>query len=81
MATIEMFETARTEAPARTGFLSHLIAALRSYRRHVQERRIIVRLSRLDSHLLRDMGFEPADIHAALEGSWDEDPRRSFPRV
>lgn len=41
------------------------------FRRHA-ERRTVVQLSRLDPHLLRDMGFDPERIADALEGSWDE---------
>jgi uncharacterized protein YjiS (DUF1127 family) len=40
--------------------------------RRVEERRTLLRLSRLSPHVVRDMGFEPELIAEALEGSWDE---------
>lgn len=38
----------------------------------IAERRLLVRLSRLDPHVMRDMGFDPELIAEALEGTWDE---------
>jgi uncharacterized protein YjiS (DUF1127 family) len=81
MATIDLFEANRSERPVRFGLLTPLLEAWQGYVRQVEEHRTIVRLSRLDPHIIRDMGFDPADLHAALEGTWDENPRRSFPRV
>jgi uncharacterized protein YjiS (DUF1127 family) len=46
-----------------------------------QERRLMARLSRLDPHVLADMGFDPADVYRALEESWDEVAGPRFPRV
>jgi uncharacterized protein YjiS (DUF1127 family) len=81
MATIDLFEANRSERPVRFSLFTPLLEAWQAYARQVEEHRTIVRLSRLDPHIIRDMGFDPADIHAALEGTWDEDPRPSFPRV
>jgi uncharacterized protein YjiS (DUF1127 family) len=81
MATIDIFEATRRESPVRIGFFARLIAIWQAYIRQVEEHRAIVRLSRLGPHLIRDMGFDPDEIHAALDGTWDEYPRRSFPRV
>ncbi len=81
MATIDLFEANRSERPVRISLFAPLLEAWQAYVRQVEEHRTIVRLSRLDPHLIRDMGFDSADIHAALEGTWDENPRRSFPRV
>lgn len=36
------------------------------------ERRQIARLSRLSPRRLRDLGYNPADIYRAVEGTWDE---------
>lgn len=36
------------------------------------ERRLIARLSRLSPRRLRDLGYHPADIYTAVEGTWDE---------
>jgi uncharacterized protein YjiS (DUF1127 family) len=81
MATIDVFEATRSESPVHTGFFAQLLEAWQAYVRQIEEHRTIVKLSRLDPHLIRDMGFEPADIYAALDGTWDEDARRAFPRV
>lgn len=53
-----------SNVPARSG-LRKLLAALR--RRHDQ-RRTLARISSLDQHLLRDVGFDPDDVRDALEG-------------
>jgi hypothetical protein len=48
-----------------------------AFRRRRFERASIVRISRMDPHLIRDMGFEPEAIYAALDGTWEElDPGR-----
>lgn len=36
------------------------------------ERRQIACLSRLSPRMLRDLGYHPADIYRAVEGTWDE---------
>lgn len=68
----------------RYDLLGTLRAGWLAMRRHREERRTMVTLSRLPPHVIRDMGFDPELIYAALDGSWDEvDPqrfRRYFPR-
>jgi uncharacterized protein YjiS (DUF1127 family) len=81
MTTIDVFEETRKEPPARTGFFVQLRQGWRAYVHRFEERRIIVKLSRKDGRLLRDMGFEPEDIYAALDGTWDQVPRRLLPRI
>jgi uncharacterized protein YjiS (DUF1127 family) len=79
MATFDLFdnihdgERAR-RIPAPASFFAPLVAAWQAYRRRFEERRIIVKLSRKDAHLLRDMGFEPDEIYDAVHSSWDEVP-------
>lgn len=36
------------------------------------DRHTVGRLARLDARLIEDMGFEPAAIYGAVEGSWDD---------
>jgi hypothetical protein len=55
----------------RTGGIA---AALSGQIRRHQERRAIARLGRLSPRLIRDMGFDPAAVYGALEGTWDEVP-------
>jgi uncharacterized protein YjiS (DUF1127 family) len=89
MATIDFIETAHQDAqghriPSRTSLFAPLVEAFAAYRRRIEEHRIIVRLSRHDGHLLRDMGFEPDEIYDAVRDSWDEVPdarRRAAQRI
>ena len=37
-----------------------------------QHRRLMRQLARRDARLVADMGFDPEDVRAAAEGSWDE---------
>lgn len=42
--------------------------------------RLTHQLSRMDSRLLKDMGFDPVEIRAAVRNSWDEiEPGRYHP--
>ena len=71
---------------ARYDLWGTLRAGWRAVLRHREERRIVVALSRKPPRLLRDMGMDPEQVYAALDGSWDEvDPasRRSgdLPRI
>ncbi|KXF77011.1 hypothetical protein ATN84_13580 [Paramesorhizobium deserti] len=76
MTAIELSARAR-EKTARYDFLGTLIAGWRAMRRHRQERRELVALSRRTPRVIRDMGFDPEEIYAALNSSWDEvDPAR-----
>lgn len=45
------------------------------------ERRQIARLSRLSPRRLRDLGYHPADIYRAVEGTWDEVTVERFRRL
>ncbi|MGQ2901668.1 hypothetical protein [Neoaquamicrobium sediminum] len=64
---------------ARYDFLGTLRAGWQAMLAHREERRTIVKLSRLPVHVIRDMGFDPESVYAALDGSWDEvDPARPY---
>ncbi len=52
-------------APSLSAFFAHWWTAR-------TERRQIARLSRLSPRMLRDLGYHPADIYRAVEGTWDE---------
>lgn len=71
MQTIAISEDIR-KTRIRYDFLGTLLAGWRAMRRHRQERRQLVALSRLGPRLIRDIGFDPEDIYRALDGSWDE---------
>jgi uncharacterized protein YjiS (DUF1127 family) len=72
MSTYDLFDTvSKTAAPER-GIIDRLFSAIRRMIRRFEEHRTLVKLSRLDQRLIRDMGFDPAAIYGALEGSWDE---------
>jgi uncharacterized protein YjiS (DUF1127 family) len=74
MARIETAGTARTQT---FDLFAALHAATRMMLRRHRERRLLARLSRLDPHVIRDMGFDPDSIYDELDGSWDEiDPGR-----
>ena len=45
------------------------------------QRRLIARLSRLSPRRLRDLGYNPADIYRAVEGTWDEVTADRFRRL
>jgi len=76
MTAIELSASFR-ERPIRYDFLGTLIAGWQAMRRHRRERRELVALSRRAPHVIRDMGFDPEEVYAALNGSWDEiDPTR-----
>lgn len=78
MSVIEL----RTHVPVRAvryDFLATLRAGWRAMLVHREERRTIVKLSRLPMHVIRDMGFDPESVYEALDGSWDEvDPANPY---
>ncbi len=78
MSVIEL----RAHVPARAvryDFLATLRAGWRAMLAHREERRTIVKLSRLPVHVIRDMGFDPESVYEALDGSWDEvDPANPY---
>ena len=43
-----------------------------AYIRRRRERRLFAELSRLSPHLIRDAGFDPDAVYAAVAGTWDE---------
>ncbi len=67
MASIDLFE-----ADATGGRRPVILAGLRrlwaTHKRRREERRVILVLSQLDEHLLRDIGLEPLDIQDAITG-------------
>lgn len=63
----------------RYDFLATLRAGWRAMLAHREERRAVVKLSRLPVHVIRDMGFDPERVYEALDGSWDEvDPANPY---
>lgn len=83
MTAIELSEEFR-QGRARYDILGTLIVGWRAMRRHRKERRLLITLSRLAPHVIRDIGLDPEQVYEALEGSWDEiDPanfRSKLPR-
>jgi uncharacterized protein YjiS (DUF1127 family) len=68
MTTIEFNGAAvdtRVETPRGGSWISRLLAHFK--RRH-EQRITLAALSRMDAHLLRDMGIEPMDVEDALLG-------------
>ena len=70
MATIEVSGGFR-KRPVRHDLLGALRAGWQSFLRRREERRAMVAISRLDPHLIRDVGFDPAQVHKAVGGGWD----------
>lgn len=71
MSAIELREQAPIRV-ARYDFLATLHAGWRAMLAHREERRMIVKVSRLPARIIRDMGFDPELVYEALDGSWDE---------
>jgi uncharacterized protein YjiS (DUF1127 family) len=67
MTTLELNEPLRdaSRATNRSGLVTRL---LRRWRERRAERATLMTLSRMQPHLLRDMGIEPDDIYDALDG-------------
>ena len=72
MAIWEMNGIAADVRPTRSSLAHDLHLVWHNFVTRRRERRLLVKLSRLDARQLRDMGFDPAAIYGALEGSWDE---------
>lgn len=72
MTTIERTDYAAVRPQPRPGSAVLLPGFWRSFLRRWQERRTLVRLSRLAPHIIRDMGFDPDSIYDEIDGSWDE---------
>jgi uncharacterized protein YjiS (DUF1127 family) len=56
----------------RPGLFIRLSQAARRAAHRLEDRHTVSRLARLDARLISDMGFEPAAIYGAVEGSWDD---------
>ncbi|GLQ57155.1 DUF1127 domain-containing protein [Devosia nitrariae] len=71
MTTLEHQEFV-TERLGTSGFLSSLLRVFASVERWHGRRQTLALLSRLDEHLLMDVGlepgFEPSDVYGALDG-------------
>ena len=68
MTIIDLFEPTALAEAKRPAVLAGLSRLWAGFARRRAERRAIVELSRLDAHLLRDMGIEPLDVYDALHG-------------
>jgi uncharacterized protein YjiS (DUF1127 family) len=42
------------------------------YLRWRRQRRLFARLSRLGDHLIRDVGFDPDEVHGAMASPWED---------
>jgi uncharacterized protein YjiS (DUF1127 family) len=78
MATFDLFDSIHHEParrlPARTSVFAPFVEAWRTFRRRIEEHRVLVSLSRKNPRLLRDMGFEPDEIYDTVRNTWDEVP-------
>ncbi len=70
MATIEITEVCCTRPSVR--LVITMPAFVWALVRHRRERQMFARLSRLSPRLIRDTGFDPAAVHDAVAGTWDE---------
>lgn len=77
MLTIEVTDQ-EGDNSRRPGGIVAVIGVWRKIRSRYEMRRDLVHLSRLSPRLIRDAGLDPERIYAALDGSWDEVPRRPF---
>lgn len=68
-----MLEATTTQTPAaREKHNGGLAALWRRLQKKLEDRRTLRKLYHLDPHVLRDMGFEPAEISSAYEGTFAE---------
>ncbi len=72
MTILELHQTAAIHAPAATRLLPRLQRLWLQFVARHRQRRLMSRLSRLSPERLRDMGFDPAAVYAAVRGTWDE---------
>ena len=75
MASYDICETEIRTNPAVPGPLHFVVPLLEVWantRARMEDRRTIHQLYRLDAHVLRDMGFDPAAIYEAREGAIGE---------
>jgi len=71
MTTMEMQHSLLRPA-TRIGIVSFVMTAFRGWRSASEDQRALRRLARMSPRLLRDMGFDPAEIYGAVDGTWDE---------
>jgi uncharacterized protein YjiS (DUF1127 family) len=67
MSTYDLLFERNSAAEKRPRILARLKQAWMATRRRRREAATVVELSRLDEHLLRDIGIEPQDVHDALK--------------
>jgi uncharacterized protein YjiS (DUF1127 family) len=86
MTTTTDYNDIPAAAEKRVGF--NLLGLLRSWaakaRQRRQQRLTLFELDRMDEHLLRDMGINPADVRASFAGRRSSiwlDPMRRYDRV
>lgn len=58
--------------PARTGFFRAIARAFQTVGKDFADYRELVRISRMSPRMIRDMGFDPAEIYAAVEPDWGD---------
>lgn len=81
-----MIDLARASSGERVRYdlIGAFQAGWRAFLEHRRKRRVLVAISRLPPHIIRDFGLDPERVYEALDGSWDEvDPatlRRHLPR-
>jgi uncharacterized protein YjiS (DUF1127 family) len=71
MSAIEIFDSIPREVPDRIHAVSALRNAVRAWLLTIEEHRALKRISRMSPHLICDLGFEPAAIYEATDGTWD----------
>lgn len=65
-----------------TSLLDDLLQLLRNHMARRELRRLLRGLSRISPRQLADMGFDPAEVRDAADGSWDEwHPHRMLRRA
>jgi uncharacterized protein YjiS (DUF1127 family) len=69
MATIDI--AGRFRQPTWHGLAGVLRGTWRAFLRRREERRTLAALSRLEPRALRDIGFDPEQVHEALGGRFD----------
>jgi uncharacterized protein YjiS (DUF1127 family) len=86
MTTTTDYSDIPAAVPERGGL--NLLGLLRSWATKARQRRegrlTMFELSRMEEHLLRDMGINPADVEAAFAGRRSSvwlDPMRRYDRV
>lgn len=69
MTTIDFNDTDFAEATtAPRNLFTSLARLFRRLRERRRERATLIGLSRMQAHLLRDIGIEPGDVYDALDG-------------